>query len=131
MPDQIPAEPARSHPWLYALLAWPVPGLGHFLLGRKGRALVFFVLVVASAIMGCLLEGKLFVAVAGQPLSTLGTLASMAMGFPYFVLRFLLSYQGDITSASYEYGGAFLLTAGLMNALVVLDALDIANGAKR
>lgn len=100
------------------------------MLGRRGRGLCFLALIVSSALIGCLLEGKLFEQIAGQPLSALGTLASMAMGVPYFVLRFALDYSGDITGASYEYGGAFLLTAGLMNLLVILDAWDIASGAK-
>ena len=33
-------------------------------------------------------------------------------------------------AAGYEYGTAFLLTAGLMNLLLVLDAWDIARGKK-
>ena len=32
--------------------------------------------------------------------------------------------------AGYEYGFAFLLTAGLMNLLLVIDVWDIANGRK-
>ena len=52
------------------------------------------------------------------------------MGVPYFVLRYVLHYQGDVISAGYEYGTAFLLTAGLMNLLLVLDAWDIALGKK-
>jgi Family of unknown function (DUF6677) len=37
---------------------------------------------------------------------------------------------GMILSPTYEYGCAFLLTAGLMNLLLVLDAWDIASGTK-
>jgi len=32
--------------------------------------------------------------------------------------------------AGFEYGTAFLLTAGLMNLLLVMDAWDIARGRK-
>ena len=52
------------------------------------------------------------------------------MGIPYFVLQFVLGYRGDIHASSYEYGSAFLLTAGLMNLLVILDVWDIAGGHK-
>jgi len=38
---------------------------------------------------------------------------------------------GTILSPTYEYGCAYLLTAGLMNLLLVLDAWDIATGKKR
>jgi TM2 domain-containing membrane protein YozV len=120
----------RRNPYLAMLLAWLVPGAGHFYLGRRGRAVVFLVLVAISICIGVLLRGKLFVIVAEQPLSRLGTLASMGMGIPYFVLQFALGSRGDIYGASYEYGSAFLLTAGLMNLLVILDAWDIAGGHK-
>jgi hypothetical protein len=32
---------------------------------------------------------------------------------------------------TYEYGNAFLIAAGLLNVLVVLDAVDYAAGRKR
>jgi hypothetical protein len=54
----------------------------------------------------------------------------MGMGLAYFVLRFLVGYEGDLVAAGYEYGTAFLLTAGLMNWLLVLDCWDIAVGRK-
>ena len=37
---------------------------------------------------------------------------------------------GDVTSPTYEYGNTFLIVAGLLNALVVLDAIDLAKGQK-
>jgi len=33
-------------------------------------------------------------------------------------------------AASYEYGNAFLIVAGLLNMLIVIDAWDIALGRK-
>ena len=58
------------------------------------------------------------------------TLGCMGMGAPYFVLRYLLDYHGEVAAAGFEYGTAFVLTAGLMNLLLVLDAWDIALGKK-
>ena len=112
------------------LSAWLVPGLGHIYLKRRLRGLAFFVLVIVSMLVGCSLEGNLYRVVPGQPLTILATLGSMGMGFPYFVLRYALHYQGNIMGAGYEYGTAFLLTAGLMNLLLVLDAWDIVRGKK-
>jgi hypothetical protein len=54
----------------------------------------------------------------------------MGMGFPYFLLRYGLHYQGNMVGPGYEYGTAFLLTAGLMNLLLVLDCWDIVRGKK-
>ena len=110
-------------------LAWLVPGLGHLYLKRWRRGLAFFVLVVASIWIGCSLQGNLYRPVANQPLSALATLGTMGMGIPYFVLR-SAGYEGDIVAPGYEYGTAFLLTAGLMNWLLVLDAWDISRGKK-
>jgi hypothetical protein len=112
------------------LSAWLVPGLGHVYLKRPLRGLAFFLLVMAAVLIGCRLEGNLYQAVPGQPLTLLATFASMGMGFLYFVLRYALHYQGNIMGAGYEYGTAFLLTGGLMNLLLVLDAWDIVRGKK-
>lgn len=122
------AAPGRTV--LAAVLAWLVPGGGHLYLRRRGRAAVFFGIIVAALIIGALLSGNLYRIVPNQPLSTLGTLAAMGAGGPYLLLRFALDYQGEIVAAGYEYGTAFLLTAGLMNWLLVLDCWDIGSGRK-
>jgi hypothetical protein len=127
----VPAAPRpRVNPYVAVIAAWLVPGLGHLLLGRTRRALLFFVLVIASAIIGCQLQGNLYQVIAGQPLTWLATAGTMGMGIPYFLLRYLIGYQGEVVAAGYEYGTAFILTAGLMNLLLVLDAWDIALGKK-
>lgn len=128
-PSQTPVRPPGN--LVVALLsAWLVPGLGHVYLKRPLRGIAFFMLVIASVLIGCQLEGNLYTPVPGQPLTLLATLGAMGMGFPYFLLRYGLHYQGEIMGASYEYGTAFLLTAGLMNWLLVLDAFDIVRGKK-
>jgi hypothetical protein len=128
-PPPAPDRP-QGNPVVAMLSAWLVPGLGHFYLKRRLRGLAFFVLVIASLLIGVRLDGNLYQVVAGQPLTILATLGSMGMGFPYFLLRYGLHYQGDVMGAGYEYGTAFLLTAGLMNLLLVLDTLDIVRGKK-
>jgi len=123
-----PASPGTTA--VAVLSAWLVPGLGHVYLKRPLRGLVFFALVLVAVLVGCRLEGNLYQPVPGQPLTLLATAASMGMGFLYFVLRYALHYQGNIAGAGYEYGTAFLLTGGLMNLLLVLDAWDIVRGKK-
>ena len=137
--DGVPAQPQpaptqgvrpQGNAVVAVLSAWLVPGLGHIYLKRRLRGLAFFVLVMVSIFIGCRLEGNLYKVVPGQPLSVLATLGSMGMGFPYFLLRYGIHYQGNIMGAGYEYGTAFLLTAGLMNLLLTLDAWDIVRGKK-
>ena len=119
-----------ANPFLASVLALVFPGLGHLYLGRKGRALLFAILILVAVVVGCLLAGNLYTPVPGRPLSRLATLGAMGMGTPYFVLQLLLDYSGDIRAQGYDYGTAFLLSAGLMNLLLVLDAWDIASGRK-
>jgi hypothetical protein len=126
--DRPPA--VRANPMLCCVLAWLVPGAGHLYLRRWRRGILFLVLVMAALALGVGLEGKLWRFVPGQPLSYLGTLACIFLGLPYFVLRFFMGYEGDVLSQGYEYGAAFLFTAGLMNLLLVLDTWDIAKGWK-
>lgn len=130
--DEAAAEPRepRGNAFLAAFLAWLFPGAGHLYVGRRGRGVLFLVLVLASLVVGVLLEGKLWHIVPGQPMSVLGTLGCAGLGIPYLVLRFVVGYEGDLLSKGFEYGAAFIVTAGLMNLLLVLDAWDIARGVK-
>jgi hypothetical protein len=111
------------------LLALLIPGAGHLFLGRRGRAVAFFAIVLFMFVTGLALEGKLYVWEAGKPLSLLATLGSMGVGLPYFIARAMGPF-GDLGSITYEYGTAFSLTAGLMNLLLVLDSFDIAEHRK-
>jgi TM2 domain-containing membrane protein YozV len=124
------ARPAAGRAALAIVLAWLLPGAGHFYLGRRRRAIAFVALVAAAVLLGCAFDGKLWRVAPNEPLSVLGTIGSMGMGPAYFVLRYGLDYRGDPVAPGYEYGSAFLLTAGLMNLLLMLDAWDIARGAK-
>lgn len=111
------------------VLALFLPGAGHYYLGRRGRALAFFGIVLFMFIVGLALHGKLYVWEAGKPLSVLASIGSMGIGLPYFIARMMGPF-GDLGSITYEYGTAFSLTAGLMNLLLVLDAYDIAEARK-
>ena len=125
-----PVPNGAANPHLAAILAWLIPGAGHFYLGRRGRALAFLAVVAAALAIGCALDGRLWRVMPNQPLSVLATLGSMGMGIAYFVLRYATGYEGNILAQGFEYGSASVLTAGLMNLLLVLDAWDIAHGKK-
>jgi hypothetical protein len=129
-PDQTAAAPARS-PWAAMALAWAVPGLGHYYLGRRRTAAAFFLLVTAAFLAGLSFQGRLYTIEQGQPLTILATFAVYGTGLLNIAARILSeSPVGMILSPTYEYGCAYLLTAGLMNLLLILDAHDIARGRK-
>ncbi len=130
------ARRPMGRPWLAALLAWAWPGLGHLYLQRWGRGVAFAVLVLVLVGMGTALDGHLW-HFEGHPLTSgdaamaaLLTVGSWGLGGPYLVLRFT-AYAGDVTARGFEYGTAFLLTAALMNLMLVFDAWDISLGRKR
>jgi hypothetical protein len=125
------ASPERS-PYLAAGLAWLVPGLGHFWLGRRRTAVAFAALVAATFLAGLSFQGRLYSLESGQPLTILATFAVYGSGVLNLVARALSENPGGaILATTYEYGCAYLLTAGLMNLLLVLDAWDIATGRKK
>ena len=111
------------------LLAFIIPGGGHFYLGRRSRAVAFFGIILFLFIIGLLVDGRLYTIEKDNILTTLAALGSMGSGTLYFVGR-AIGARGDVTSMTFEYGTAFTLTAGLMNLLLVLDCFDIAQGRK-
>lgn len=117
--------------FLAMVLAYLVPGAGHFYLGRRGRALAFFGIIVFLYIIGIAIDGGIytFAEAQGQWLKRGATLGSMGAGLLYFAAK-ARSYYGVVTSGTFEYGTMFLLSAGLMNLLLVLDCYDIERGRK-
>ena len=119
-------------PWVLLALAWVVPGLGHYLLGRRRTGLAFAAIVVVTFLAGISFQGRLYSVEPGQPLTILATFAVYGSGILNVAARLFSDNPGGaILSPTYEYGCAYLLTAGLMNLLLVLDTWDIATGKKR
>lgn len=114
------------------VLAYLVPGAGHFYLGHKRRALAFLAIVVCMFAIGLTIDGNLYTLreSRGALLRILATFGSMGSGVMYFVARAMGPF-GDVTSMTYEYGTTFTLTAGLMNLLLVLDCYDLGEGRKK
>lgn len=52
-----PLEIELKQPWLAALLAWLVPGLGHLYQGRTGKGLLFFICVMGTFVFGLWIGG--------------------------------------------------------------------------
>jgi hypothetical protein len=115
---------------LVCLIAWALPGGGHLWLGRRQKALVFLPVLLLMFVIGLLLHGRIFPLELGEPLVALAAVADMGLGIPWLMTRLMGVGEGLVTSATYEYGNCFLIVAGLLNFLVILDAYDIAMGRK-
>jgi hypothetical protein len=122
------AEPGRLA--FICALSWLIPGAGHLLQGRRDKGLVFLVLLPLMFGIGLWLQGRLFPLEMSDPLVFLGAIADRGIGLPYLVAYLADAGVGTVTASSYEYGNTFLMTAGLLNFLVILDAFDIGKGRK-
>ena len=116
--------------FLLCLTSWAVPGAGHLWLGRRTKGLVFLVALPLMFTIGLAIRGRLFPFELSDPLVGLSALANLGIGATYFVASALGYGGGDVRAVTYEYGNAFLIVAGLLNMLVVIDAYDVALGRK-
>ena len=151
VPDS--AAPLRL-PLLVVLASWLLPGSGHFLLGRRGRGLIVLATVLTAFALGVLMHGSLFVpggngfetngrgsltATVQLPaqadvLSRLigygGFVGDLASGLPYLIASFSGYGPPDQAGPSSDYGAKFLVGAGLLNILAIVDAYEIATRRK-
>lgn len=110
-----------------------LPGGGHFIQGRWGRGLALGLSVIGMFVCGLFwMAGHLYVPERREWLSVFPFLANMGLGGVYvlcFLLRVGLTVNAD--APTFEYGNTFVLVAGLLNFLVILDAYDLAVGRKK
>lgn len=123
-------EPSLSQLAPMLLLAWCVPGAAHVALGHRGKGLVLGSTLLVMFACGLAFGGRLFPFRPSEPLVFLAALAEWGAVVPRLLTALLGLGLGDVVAVTYEYGNTFLITAGLLNALVVLDAYDLAAGRK-
>jgi len=130
---------AGIRPWLLGTAGWFIPGAGHALQGKWIRAIILGGAVWVSFVAGLSMGGHMFSVSGGETgLATLlqvpPTIANLGSGILYLVCWFLgVGFADDpahAALATYEYGNTFLLIAGLLNYLVMLDAFDVSAGRK-
>jgi hypothetical protein len=117
-------------PYVVGVMAWVAPGLGHLWLGRRQKGLIFLVALVGMFAFGLWLKGRIFPFQITEPLVALMAFADLGMGLPYLIARTLDVARGEVVAITYDYGNAFIIVAGLLNLLVVIDGYDIALGRK-
>jgi hypothetical protein len=123
--------------WLIGLAAWAFPGAGHLLQRRWARGLLLGGAVWAMFLTGLWLGGHLFMMSSSDQgvaklLQILPMIANAGSGLPYVVCWVTNSgFTEKAQLLTYEYGNTFLLVAGLLNYLAMLDAFDIKAGRKQ
>jgi len=115
-------------------VAWFIPGGGHLLLKRPGRGAIILGCVAAMFLLGLMMRGALFNPMGGDLLTTViyygGWLGNAMSGVFYFLTRAVGYAQEDVAGHVHDYGTKFLVAAGLLNVLGMVDAYEIATGQK-
>jgi hypothetical protein len=113
-----------------ALAGWLVPGLGHFFQRRWGRAAIGFIAVGTMALAGLWMRGNVFPPQRGDAFGLLGFIADAGAGVFYLLAHTFQKAGADVSHAAGDYGTRVLATAGVLNLLFVLDAIEVARGKK-
>ncbi len=121
--------------WLPAVaLAWFLPGGGHFLLRKTARGGILLGLVALMFLLGLMMRGAMFQPQTGDILTTViyvgGFVGDLASGLPYLLSVWLGYNQPDVAGHVHDYGTKFLVGAGLLNILAMVDAFEIATRKK-
>lgn len=125
-----------DNPLVIGVIGWLFPGGGHLLQRRYKRGAI-----IAAAILGMLVAGLVsgggyypgFGFSEGTLLYLLNVFAKLGSG-TVSIASFLSSVEpapNVAARATFEYGGRFVETAGLLNIIAIIDAIDIAVGRKK
>jgi hypothetical protein len=130
-----PAVAPIKSPYPVVFLAWLLPGAGHFFVGRKGRGGIILGTVLLTFVVGVLMNGPLFKPTgAGDVLSRLiqygGFIGDLAVGLPYLIASWLGYGPPDVAGPNPDYGSKFIVAAGLLNILAMVDAYEITTRQK-
>ena len=128
-PDKLKMPPINV--WAApVLIGWIVPGGGHFFLKRPGRGALLLVSITLIFLAGLLMRGMMFTPQGGDLLTTVinygGFVGDLASGALYLITSMVGYTQPDMAGAVHDYGTKFLVCAGLLNILAMVDAYEIA-----
>ena len=97
---------------------------------RTGRGVLLMVSVTSMFLCGLMMRGAMFQPQSGDLLTTLintgGFIGDLASGILFLLSQWLGYSQPDMAGAVHDYGTKFLVTAGLLNILAMVDTFEIA-----
>ena len=137
--NEASGEGSSAKAWLMGTAGWFFPGAGHLLQGHWVRALLLGGTIWICFVSGLMMGGHLFKYSGGEEgfsalLQIPPMIANLGTGVLYLASWVLgVGFSDDpqqAARATYEYGNTFLLIAGLLNYLAMLDAFDISVGRK-
>ena len=115
------------------ILGWLIPGAGHFLLGRRPQALVFFVTITATYLLGMFLTDFTNVSPDRHPFYY----AAYVFNGAQTILATVLTQDLVLTRvpthfgiSTMDVGIVYTAVASLLNIIVVMDAWGHAAGIR-
>ena len=116
------------------LLAWLIPGAGHYYLRRKWHGAILLATITGMFLAGLLMQGRMFTPMSGDLFTTImtygGYVGDVCNGLLYFVTVWFGYDQETLPGAVHDYGTKFIVCSGLLNLLAMVDAYEIASGKK-
>jgi hypothetical protein len=125
-----------NNPVMIGLLSWFFPGAGHLMQKRTQRGLLIGGAIWLMFLVGIFSGGAYYPGFEfkdGTLLFLLNVFAKLGNGLGAIV-AFLYSVEPSPNTpalATFEYGGRMVETAGLLNYLAMIDAIDIYLGRKK
>lgn len=117
--------------FLAPVVAWLVPGAGHLIQKRWIRGLLLMASIIFMFSFGLAMDGKIYKPNTGDLLDMLGFVGDLGSGGLYILGRILDWGNTAISYATADYGTKFIVVAGLLNVMSVVDAYHIAIGKKQ
>src|SRR5215470_7487948 len=111
-------------------IGWLIPGDGHLIQRRWIRVLLLMATIVTMFAFGLAIDGKNYKPNTGDLLDMLGFVGDLCAGGLYIVSRAMDWGNTAISYATADYGTKFIVVAGLLNVMALVDAHQIAIGKK-
>ena len=124
--DSKPKQPGpETAVYFVGVLAWLIPGAGHWLLGMRQRAVVIFVAICSTFLIGLILGS---VELIDPQYAKAWFCAQILCGIPAIIATLLQDSATTIQTISsfgrgVDIGQVYAGVAGLLNLICILDAL--------
>jgi hypothetical protein len=141
LPPPLLGQNALKACWKPLLLNWLIPGAGYWFINEKKRAISLFGVTFIFSTLAFLelmygintgSKGGVYVPILSpiQWLQTLGAVATAGVGPIYSLFAFYFAGVDaePIRNLTQEYGATYIIVAGLLNWLCLIDIFDRATG---
>ena len=117
-----PSNVKGKNPLLGLIMAWLVPGAGHYYLGRRGKAVYYFLLITITFFLGTVLADFCNVNIDRFPWHYAGEIfygsATLA------VQQVTRDFKVEAFNRFLDYGTLITTVAGLLNIVVMVDFFE-------